>query len=409
MRVSHAMLLNVIARPGDPAAAMRHLLRDNHEDERSQLRLMRLAAAQHRSLLAAGVVELVKPPEPDGRRVRLAEGFRLDFALNQPLSAYALAVFDTLDPEAPTYALDVVSVVEATLEDPRPVLGAQEHMARGEAIGEMKAEGIEYDERMELLDDVTWPKPLEELLEHTYELYRQRHPWVSEDALSPKSVVRDMYERAMTFGEYVAFYGLTRSEGLVLRYLGDAFRALRQTVPESVRTEELEDIIEWLGAVVRQTDSSLLDEWEQLNDPDRLAAEAAPDVLPPTPERITANERAFTVLVRNAMFRRVELAALNRWGPLGELEAEAGSAWAPSEWREALEAYFAEHDSIDTGPDARGPQMLIIEKGEQTWEVQQILGDPDGDHDWRILATVDLVASDAEGELVLDVTDVLRL
>jgi superfamily II RNA helicase len=409
MRVSHAMLLNVIARQGNPAEAMRRLLRDNHEEERSQLRLMRLAAAQHRSLLAAGVVELIDPPEADGRRVRLVEGLQLNFALNQALSAYALAVFDTLDPEAPTYALDVVSVIEATLEDPRPVLGAQEHLARGEAIGEMKADGIEYDERMELLDEITWPKPLEELLEHTYGLYRQRHPWVAEDALSPKSVVRDLYERAMTFGEYVAFYGLTRSEGLVLRYLGDAYRALRQTVPERVRTDELEDIIEWLGAVVRQTDSSLLDEWEQLNDPDRLAADAAPDILPPTPERITANERAFTVLVRNAMFRRVELAALNRWVQLGELEAEAGSTMGPEDWREALEGYFADHDSIDTGPDARGPQMLIIEKGERSWQVQQILGDPDGDHDWRITAIVDLAASDDEGELVLDVTGLVRL
>ena len=184
------------------------------------------------ALLAAGVVERVDPPDEDGRTVRLVEGLQLGFALNQPLSTYALGVFDVLDPEAPTYALDVVSVVEATLEDPRPVLGAQEHKARGEAIGEMKADGIEYDERMELLEEVSWPKPLQELLEHTYEVYRRSHPWVAEDALSPKSVVRDMYERAMTFAEYVAFYGLTRSEGLVLRYLGDAYRALRQTVPE---------------------------------------------------------------------------------------------------------------------------------------------------------------------------------
>ncbi len=409
MRVSHAMLLNVIARPGNPADAMRRLLRDNHEDERSQRRLMRLAAAQHRSLLAAGVVELIKPPEEDGRRVRLVEGLQLGFALNQPLSAYALAVFDTLDPEVPTYALDVVSVVEATLEDPRPVLGAQEHKARGEAIGEMKAEGIEYDERMELLDEVTWPKPLQELLEHTYGLYRQRHPWVGEDALSPKSVVRDMYERAMTFGEYVAYYGLTRSEGLVLRYLGDAYRALRQTVPDSVRTDDLEDIIEWLGAVVRQTDSSLLDEWERLSDPDRLAGPVDPDILPPVPERITANVRAFTVLVRNAMFRRVELAALRRWERLGELEAETGSSMTGEDWREALEEYFAQHDSIDTGQDARGPKMLLVEKSELTWEVQQIIGDPEGDHDWRITATVDLAASDDEGELVIDVTGFLPL
>ncbi|MEO5652651.1 MAG: DUF3516 domain-containing protein [Marmoricola sp.] len=408
MRVSHAMLLNVIARPGDPAAAMRRLLRDNHEDDRSRLRLMRLAAAQHRALLAADVVELLDRPEEDGRRVRLMEGLQLNFALNQPLSAYALAVFDTLDAEAPTYALDVVSVVEATLENPRPVLGAQEHKARGEAIGEMKAEGIEYDERMELLEEVTWPKPLQELLEHTYGLYRQRHPWVGEDALQPKSVVRDMYERAMTFGEYIAYYGLTRSEGLVLRYLGDAYRALRQTVPDSVRTDDLEDIVEWLGAVVRQTDSSLLDEWEQLSNPSSAVA-VAPDILPPEPERITANVRAFTVMVRNAMFRRVELAALNRWGPLGELEVETGSSMTGEDWREALADYFAEHDSIDTGPDARGPRMLLVEKTELTWEVQQIVGDPQGDHDWRITATVDLPASDDEGELVLDVTGLVQL
>jgi superfamily II RNA helicase len=406
MRVSHSMLLNVIARPGDPFVAMRRLLRDNHEDNRAQVRLIRRAVAQYRDLLAAGVVERVDPAEADGRTVRLIEDLQLGFALNQPLSTYALSVFDVLDPEAPTYALDVVSVVEATLEDPRPVLGAQEHKARGEAIGEMKAEGIDYDERMELLEDITWPKPLQELLEHTYEVYRRRHPWVGEHAVSPKSVVRDMFERAMTFAEYVAHYGLTRSEGLVLRYLGDAYRALRQTVPDSVRTDDLEDIIAWLGAVVRQTDSSLLDEWEQLSDPTRVLE---PDVLPPEPERITANERAFTVLVRNALFRRVELAALRRWRQLGELEDENGSAMTGEDWREALEEYFSVHESIDTGPDARGPKMLLVEKREALWEVQQIVGDPDGDHDWRITATVDLAASDDEGELVMDVTGLLAL
>ncbi len=139
----------------------------------------------------------------------------------------------------------------------------------------------------------------------------------------------------MTFGEYVAFYGLTRSEGLVLRYLGDAYRALRQTVPDSVRTDELEDIIEWLGAVVRQTDSSLLDEWERLSDPTGWSPTRT--ILPPVPERITANERAFTVLVRNAMFRRVELAALRRVEQLGELEAETGSSMTGEDWREALD------------------------------------------------------------------------
>ena len=401
MRVSHAMLLNVIAREGNPFEAMRRLLRDNHEDGRAQVRLVRRAVAQHRALLAAGVVVRVDPPAADGRTVRLVDDLQLGFALNQPLSTFALGVFDVLDPEEPTYALDVLSVIEATLDDPRPVLGAQEHKARGEAIGEMKAEGIEYDERMELLDEVTWPKPLEELLQHTYEVYRRSHPWVSEDALSPKSVVRDMYERAMTFAEYVAFYGLTRSEGLVLRYLGDAYRALRQTVPDSVRSYELEDIEAWLGAVVRQTDSSLLDEWESLTNP--AAAGALAPVSRP-PERFTANLRALTVLVRNAMFRRVEWAARRRTAELTE-----SSSWSEEEWADALEEYFDEHDAIDTGPDARGPQMLIVEKALGLWEIQQILGDPAGDHDWRITATVDLTSSDEEGELVLDVTGLIRL
>ena len=355
MRVSHAMLLNVIAREGDPFEAMRRLLRDNHEDGRAQVRLVRRAVAQHRALLAAGVVERVDPPDDDGRTVRLVEDLQLGFALNQPLSTFALGVFDVLDPEEPTYALDVVSVVEATLEDPRTVLGAQEHKARGEAIGEMKADGIEYDERMELLEEVSWPKPLQELLEHTYEVYRRSHPWVSEDALSPKSVVRDMYERAMTFAEYVAFYGLTRSEGLVLRYLGDAYRALRQTVPDSVRTDELDDISEWLGAVVRQTDSSLLDEWEALSDP--AGRRLTPGGRAAESRSHHRQQRAFTVLVRNAMFRRVEWAARR-----AHRRARRDVLWSEEEWAEALEAYFAEHDSIDTGPDARGPRMLLLEK-----------------------------------------------
>ncbi|MGZ4458633.1 MAG: DEAD/DEAH box helicase [Nocardioidaceae bacterium] len=385
MRVSHSMMLNVLTREDDAFETLRRLLRDNHEDGRSQVRLVRRAVAIYRSLLAAGVV--------DGLRV--VEDLPLDFALNQPLSTYALAAFDVLDPESPSYALDVVSVIEATLEDPRPVLSQQAFRARGEAVGEMKAEGIEYDERMELLEDVTWPKPLQELLEATYEIYRRSHPWISESALSPKSVVRDMYERAMSFGEYVAFYSLARSEGLLLRYLSDAYKALRQTVPAAVKSEELTDLEEWLGEVVRQTDSSLLDEWEQLTDPDR-AAEVEPQAVPAAPRPITANERSFRVLVRNAMFRRVELAARRRYDELEELDGDV--------WREPLERYFAEYADIDTGPDARGPAMLLVEREPGRWLVQQIIGDPDGDHDWRIHAEVDLAASDEAGELVIAVS-----
>ncbi|HLN77793.1 MAG TPA: DUF3516 domain-containing protein [Nocardioidaceae bacterium] len=408
MRVSHGMLLNVIAREGNPFEAMRRLLRDNHEDSRSQVRLVRRAIALYRTLLAAGVVERVDPPGEDGRGMRLGEDLQLNFALNQPLSTYALATLETLDPEVPTYALDVVSVIEATLEDPRPVLNAQEFKARGEAVAEMKADGIEYDERMDLLEDVSYPKPLQELLEHTYEVYRRSHPWIAESAVSPKSVVRNMYERAMTFGEYVAYYGLARSEGIVLRYLGDAYKALRQTVPDSMKGEELTDLIEWLGEVVRQTDSSLLDEWEELTHPgetsaDLVEAHARPAEAAP----ISANERSFRVLVRNALFRRVELAAHKRYDELGELDADSGLD--TEVWRDALGAYFKEHDRIDIGPDARGPHMLLVEKEGRTWRVQQIIGDPEGDHDWRIQAEVDLDASDEAGELVMQVVGLVQL
>jgi hypothetical protein len=265
----------------------------------------------------------------------------------------------------------------------------------------MKAEGIEYDQRMELLEDVTHPRPLLQMLEAAYETYRRGHPWVADYDLKPKSVVRDMYERAMTFTEYVSFYGLSRSEGLVLRYLADAYRALRQTVPEDARTEELTDLIEWLGELVRQVDSSLLDEWERLRNPGAVVEEVRLDDKPPA---VTRNTRAFRVLVRNAMFRRVELAALHRHPELGELDGEAG--WTGERWGRVLDDYFAEYDEIGTGPAARGPALLHIEAGPAMWQVRQVFDDPEGDHDWGIDATVDLAESDELGAAAVTVTNV---
>jgi hypothetical protein len=353
----------------------------------------------------------------DGR-YRLVEDLQLYFALNQALSPFALPCLDLLDRESPDYPLDVVSVIEATLEDPRQVLAAQRQRARGEAVNAMKAEGIEYEQRMELLESVTWPRPLVDLLEDAYETYRRGHPWVADYEIKPKSVVRDMYERAMTFTEYVSFYGLSRSEGLVLRYLADAYRALRQTVPEDARTEELTDLIEWLGELVRQVDSSLLDEWERLRDPSGEApAEVRVDDKPPA---VTRNVRAFRVLVRNALFRRVELFALRRADELGELDGDSG--WTTDRWVEAMEDYYAEYPSVGTGPSARGPAFLHIDTEPQpapgppvgaenpdtarAWTVRQVFEDPDGDHDWGITATVDLPASDEAGAAVVEVTAV---
>ena len=404
--VSHAMLLGVISRPGDAFAAMRRLLTDNHEERPAQLRHIRRAIAIYRALRAAEVVQQLPAPDEQGRTIRLVDELQLDFALNQPLSPFALAAIELLDPAAPDYPLDVVSVIESTLENPRPVLSAQLSKAKGEAVAAMKADGVEYEQRMARLEEVTYPQPLAELLDEAYELYARGHPWVADHELAPKSVVRDMYERALTFTEYISFYQLARSEGLVLRYLADAYRALRQTVPEEAKTEELMDLQEWLGELVRQVDSSLLDEWEKLRQPGVEEAEPVARALD-APPPVTANPRAFRVLVRNAMFRRVELAALGRYDQLGELDAEAG--FDAETWRQALQPYFDEYDSIGTGPDARGPKLLIIDQQPGRWLVRQIFDDPAGDHDWGISAEVDLAASDAAGEAVIVVTDVNQL
>lgn len=413
MQVSHSMILNVISRGGNAFTNMRDLIFDSHEPWHRMLELARRALSIYRTLRAADVVEQVVVPVLamyDGElvetldeniEIRLTVDLQANFALNQPLSPFALAVFELLDPASPTYALDMVSILESTLDDPRPILSQQQFQARGEAVAAMKAEGIEYDQRMELLEQVTWPKPLEELLAAAFEKYSATQPWIGDFELSPKIVVRDMYERAMTFADYVGYYRLARSEGLVLRYLSDAYRAARQTIPDDAKTEELLDVIEWLGELVRQVDSSLLDEWEAMINP--VAASDTP-VLPPPPPSVVTNLRAFRVLVRNELFRRVQLAALEDWAALGELDGAAG--WGADEWAEAMDDYFDQHASLGTGGDARGPAKIMVTEGAQQWTVRQIFDDPAGDHDWGISATVDLAQSAEQGIAIVRVTAV---
>ncbi|MGB3731997.1 DEAD/DEAH box helicase [Microbacterium sp.] len=422
MQITSAMMLNVIARGGDAFANMRALVYDNHEPRDRQRMLALRALGIYRTLRESGVVETFdddpstgSAPQGNGSRddgsLSLSKGIRLtvdlqpNFALNQPLSPFALAAFELLDPESPSFALDMISIVESTLDDPRAILSQQEFVARGEAVAAMKAEGIEYDERMELLEQITWPKPLEELLSAAFSTFSAAQPWIRDFELHPKSVVRDMYERAMSFGEYVAFYKTARSEGVVLRYLSDAYRAASQTIPEHLKTEELHDLIEWLGELVRQVDSSLLDEWSELisgSDTGSLTKGDEP-VVPPAPKRLTGNTRAFRVLVRNELFRRVQLAARE------DVESLASLDPGFTGWDAALDAYYAEHDEILTGADARSSALLIIEEGAAEWTVRQILDDPAADHDWGISATVDLTASDEEGAAVIRVTGVDRL
>jgi hypothetical protein len=409
--VTNAMLLAVLDRPGDGFAAMRRLLTDNDEDRPAQRRHIRSAIAMYRSLLGAGVLERLDVPDELGRRVRVRAELQDDFALNQPLSLLVLEALPHLDPASPAFALDVVSVVESTLEDPRPVLAAQLDQKRSETLARLKEEGVEYDERMEVLRDLEHEKPLAELLYAVFDTYRLHHPWARDYNVAPKSVVRDMYERSMNFSEYVAHYGIARSEGLLLRYLSDAYKALVQNVPAEQKNDELTDISEWLGEIVRQVDSSLLDEWEALSHPELVEMPSAwgePGMLGAREAPlVTANERAFSVMVRNACFRRVQLAAQRDWPALGELDEGAG--WDGPQWEAAFSPYFSEHSAIGTGPDARGPALWQVDKSGRLWKVRQVIDDPEAAHDWAVLVAVDLDASDERGEPALAPLAVERL
>lgn len=415
LQLTAAMLINVIARGGDVFANVRSLVFDNHEPRARQYALARRALAIFRTLVTAGIVVVDGP----GRAIRLTVDLQPNFALNQPLSPFALAAIELLDPSTELrgrasgagggagtghYALDVVSIIEATLDDPRPILSQQEFLARGEAVAAMKRDGLDYDERMAALEEITYPKPLAELLAQAFEVFAASQPWVRDFELSPKSVVRDMFERALSFTEFVSAYQLGRSEGLVLRYLSDAYRAIRQTVPAEAQTPDLRDLIAWLGEVVRQVDSSLVDEWEALVNP-AAGPSAGDEVVPPAPPSVLTNRRAFGVLVRNELFRRVQLAALQRDDDLLALDPEV-------DWPAALDAYFEEHDEIRTGGAARSAALISIDESDAAsgrWVVEQTIDDPAGDHDWRIRAEVDLEASVESGTAVVRVLEVVRL
>ena len=316
-----------------------------------------------------------------------------DFALDQPLSPFLLAALELLDPESPTYTLDLISMVEATLEDPKQILRAQERRARDAAMNAMKAEGVDFEERLDRLQDVTYPKPLEEMLDVAFATYCAQVPWANDYELSPKSVLRDMLETGCDFKSYIAQYKIARCEGILLRYLTEAYRSLDRTVPVERRTEELDDIVSWLGLVVRSVDSSLVDEWANAG----MEPGAAPIKRG---DEVVADRRGMTLMVRNTLFQRVRLAALDRADALGDLDVDWG--FGESRWARVLDAFYEAHEDLLTDADARSAAFLEIdESDEQTdhvWHVHQVFHDSDGDHDFGIMADVDLDATqDGDG------------
>ena len=394
MKITHSMVLSEVVQGGDAYARVRKLIADSAQTDEEKAALRVRADEIFDTLANADVIEQVGGEDGAVEYVTTVD-LPEDFALDQPLSPFLLAALELLDPESETYAFDVISMAEATLEDPRQVLRAQERAARDKAMADMKADGVEYEERLEKLADVTYPRPLEDLLEAAFERYCAEVPWARDFALAPKSVLRDMLEGAADFKGYVQRYGIARSEGTLLRYLADAYRVLDRTIPADKRDERLEDVIAWLGFVVRSVDSSLVDEWESAGS----MFEAAP---PSAADAVVRDRRGLTVLVRNALFQRVRLAAQGRTAELGKLDQEWGCG--EPRWQHALDAYFEAHEAIAIDADARSAAYLAIdeadEKAERVWHVRQIFSDPEGDHDFAIAADVDLDATQEEGEAV---------
>ena len=405
LRITHSMVLSMVEQGGDARAHVSELIAASLQTDEEKLKLNARADEIFATLIDSGVVVRAEvPPAPDAPADAEAEvDYALtvdlpeDFALDQPLSPFLLAALELLDPESETYTLDLISMVEATLEDPKQVLRAQERAERDRAMAAMKADGIDYEERLERLQEVTYPKPLEEMLAGAFAQYCAEVPWANDYELSPKSVLRDMLESASDFKGYVQKLKIARSEGILLRYLAEAYRSLDRTVPTAKRNERLDDIVSWLGFMVRSVDSSLVDAWEAAGDP------AALDIAPPTAaDQVVADRRGVTLLVRNALFRRVTLAARDHTDQLGDLDADFGMTEA--RWQRALDAYHDEHEEILTDGDARSTAMFSIDESDEqaahVWHVHQIFADESADHDFGIMADLDLDATQEEGEAV---------
>ena len=401
MKITHSMVLNEVEQGGDARYRIDRLIDDSAQTPEQKERLHARADEIFQTLFDTNVIE-TEDRDDGGKDYFMTVDMPDDFALDQPLSPFLLAALELLDPESDTYALDVISMVEATLEDPKQVLRAQERQARDEAMIRMKEDGLDYDERMDRLQEITYPKPLEDMLQAAFDEYRHDVPWANDYWLSPKSVVRDMVETASDFTGYIARYNIARSEGTLLRYLSDAYRALARTVPQEKRDEQLDDIISWLRVVVRSIDSSLVDEWEHAGT-DTDASEAAANLAAPgAKQAVVEDRRGLTVLVRNAMFRRVQLMDLDKPDELGALDKDWG--YGVHEWEDTLDDYYDEHEYVNIDAKARSGELFILdeskENSEHSWKVRQIIDDSDGDHDWAITGTVDLDTTQSSGEVV---------
>ncbi len=410
--VTHGMLLGALQgrrqdERGQPrGGGYRHLtaiINRSHGGPRAQRAERRRAAACFRALRHARIVEVVPVETTRGRIAQVNTELQRDFSLHHTLSLYLLEALGVLDRDAPGYGLDVLTLVEAIVEDPDAVLRKQLDRVKTEAMAEMKAAGVEYQERIERLDALEHPKPNRDFIYATFNDFAGRHPWVGTENVRPKSVAREMYEGFSTFDDYVRSLGLERSEGVLLRYLSQVWKTMAETVPALARTEEVMDILAHFRTLVREVDSSLLEEWEALSDPTtaagsraaRGAAAARASVDPAADRRaLHASLRAEAHRIVRALARRDHAQTLALLAPGGD-DAEP---WTTERLAAAMAPFWAEHTALLTTPAARRPDRTRIDEiGPGRVRVQQVLVDAEGDEDWSLDAIADLTAARPEG------------
>jgi superfamily II RNA helicase len=402
--VTHGMVVSVLSREEDGGCmALAHLIKASHERHAHKRALGRTALEMFKSLKDANILDVTHDDE--GRRqIVVNTDLGEDFSIHHALSLYLLDTARLLVPSDGAYELDLLTLVEAILENPDIILARQLDKLKGEKVAEMKAAGIEYDERMAELEKLQYPKPNAEFIYGTFNAFAAKHPWVRADNIRPKSIAREMYEQFMSFPEYVREYGLERVEGVLLRYLSDVYKALMQTVPKWAKTDAVDDVATYFGAIIRQVDASLLDEWERMKNPaERIEPRPDTDDLEPAGSKdITKDKRGFMVLVRNEVFRFMRAIARRDYTEAARVMSphaldEVGVMGA--EVREAarieadLAPYFADHAAIRVDPEARSPRHMAVEEGVPdagTWRVRQTILDPEEDNDWFFEATIDL-------------------
>jgi len=313
-----------------------------------------------------------------------------------------------LDPQALDYPLDLITLVEAILENPELILRKQLDRVKDAKMAEMKMQGIEYDERMEELEKLEYPKPRREFVYSTFNAFADRHPWVGQENIRPKSIAREMFEQFRSFADYIKDYELQRAEGLLLRHLASVHKVLAQTVPDTAKNDAVREMELYLATMLRQVDSSLLDEWEKMRDPNYRPQAAGAEVRPPGAEEadkdVTRDTKAFTAAIRIRIFSFLRGLVIGDFeqalGVLTSPEQPEGEPWTADRLRLAMEAYLADHEHLCLDPNARNARHTYVVPSEdkRTWRVQQMLVDPEEHNDWVAEFEVDLAASRETGE-----------